>query len=81
MDFPVMSFLKNVLFRSIIILLLSISLPLFIRNIMDENIIRLFILSLVTLIWSISVVFLFGLNKQEKRFISNNIRKFIDRVS
>ncbi len=48
---------------------------------MDENIIRLFILSLVTLIWSISVVFLFGLNKQEKRFISNNIRKFIDRVS
>lgn len=81
MDFPVMSFLKNVLFRSIIILLLSISFPLFIRSIMVENIIRLFILSLVTLIWSISVVFLFGLNKQEKRFISNNIRTFFYRVS
>lgn len=75
-DFPVMSFIKNVLVKNIFILLLSVSFPYFIKSLMEENITRLIIVFMVTFLWSISVVFLIGLNKSEKLFVSSYISKF-----
>jgi O-antigen/teichoic acid export membrane protein len=77
MNFPVIGFIKNVLLKNILILLLSISLPLFIRSLMDENITRMIIVSIVSITWSSSVVYFIGLNNSEKLFLLNYFSKMM----
>lgn len=73
MGFPVLSFVKEVILKNLLIVLLSLTVTLFIRNIMDENIFRLIIVFFVSLIWNAYVIYLIGLSRSEKEFILKKI--------
>lgn len=75
--FPVLSFVKDVIVKNFIIVLLSSFLPFFIRSLMDENIFRLLIVVSVSLIWNASIIYIIGLNKFEKEIILNGIKKIL----
>lgn len=68
-NFPVFEFLKEVIFKSTIIVVVSICLPLFIRINLDMTIIRLLIIVFLSFIWSGMIIYIIGLNKHEKKFI------------
>ena len=76
LDFPVFRFIKDVIVRNIIITVLSTSLPLLIRFLMDDNIVRLFCVILVALIWNTLVIYFIGLTKFEKIFILKFLKKY-----
>lgn len=78
-DFPVFHFIKAVIVRNIIIVLLSTSLPLMIRNSLDENLWRLFFVACVALIWNAIVIYFVGLNKSEQMIAQKGIKKILHR--
>jgi O-antigen/teichoic acid export membrane protein len=78
-DFPVINYIKEIIIKNILIVLIFISLPLFIRNTMDENLIRLIFVVFISLIWNALVIFSIGLNKNERYLILNKINKILKR--
>ncbi len=80
-NFPIFPFIKEVIFRNLIIVVLSISLPLFIRDLMVENIFRLFVTVFISLVWNAIIILILGLNKSEKKFVTTSIRKILNRES
>lgn len=77
-NFPVLNFVKEVILRNILITLLSFSLPLIIRNLIDPNLTRLFFVILFSLIWNTIIIYYIGLNKKEKEImfiVFNRIKK------
>lgn len=72
-NFPIRFFLKNVVINNILIVLFSLTIPCLIKMKMDANTLRIFIITIVSIIWSLSIVYLIGFNKSEKK----NIIKFI----
>lgn len=79
LDFPVIRFLREIVLKNIIIVLISISIPLFIRHYMNENVIRLIIIILVTMICNLTVFYLIGLQKSEKAIVIRGFNKIIKR--
>jgi O-antigen/teichoic acid export membrane protein len=77
--FPVLKFIKEVLVRNLLIILLSLSLPLFIRSTMEENIFRLIAIVSVSVIWTAVVIIFVGLNKSERKLILTIINKVFKR--
>lgn len=77
LEFPVLIFLKEIILKNFIIVLLSISLPLFIRHFMDENLIRLIVIVFITLIWNAGIIFALGLQKSEKAIVIKGINKIL----
>lgn len=73
--FPVFKFIKEVLVKNIFIVLISLSLPLFVINIMDESLIRLLIIVSLSLFWNAVVIILIGLNKSERKVMFKIINK------
>lgn len=80
LDFPVLRFIKEIILMNILIVSLSISLPLVIRNLMDANILRLIVVILVALIWNAIIIYTIGLNKQEKAIVLKSIDKILKRL-
>ena len=78
-NFPIYTFIKEIIFKNIIIVILSISLPLSIRNILDVSTLRLLIIVVLSLIWSALIIYLIGLNKKEKTIIKKGIQKVLSR--
>lgn len=79
LGFPVLRFVKEIIFQNIAIVLLSLSLPLFIRYFMDEHLIRLIVVVFVTLIWNAIIIFSVGLQKSEKAIVIRGINKIMKR--
>jgi O-antigen/teichoic acid export membrane protein len=79
MKFPVIIFVKEVLIRNLIIVLLSLSLPIFVRIIMEESMIRLLVVVSVSLLWSAAVIILVGLNKSERKVLLKILNKVVKR--
>lgn len=76
-NFPVARFIKDVVIRNIIIVLLSVSLPLFLRKALDESFWRLFFVVCVALIWNAIVIYFVGLNKSEKMIVQKTVQKVL----
>ena len=79
LEFPVLRFAKEIILKNIIIVLLSLSLPLFIRYFMEENLIRLIVIVFVTLIWNATIIFVIGLLKSEKAIVIRGLNKIMKR--
>jgi O-antigen/teichoic acid export membrane protein len=79
LGFPVRRFAKEIILKNIIIVLLSLALPLFIRYFMEENLIRLIVVVFVTLIWNVTIIFALGLHKSEKAIVIRSINKIVKR--
>jgi hypothetical protein len=79
LEFPVLRFLQEIVLKNIFIVLLSLSLPLFIRYFMEENLIRLIVIVFVTLIWNVTIIFALGLHKSEKAIVIRSINKIVKR--
>jgi O-antigen/teichoic acid export membrane protein len=68
-NFPIYTFIKEIIFKNIFVVLISITLPYFIRTQMDDNILRLLIIFLTSTFWSIFIIYIIGLNKFEKKYL------------
>jgi O-antigen/teichoic acid export membrane protein len=78
-DFPVINYIKEIIIKNILIALISLSLPLFIRSLMDANILRLIVVVFVSLIWNATIIYTIGLLKSEKAIVLRGIKKIIKR--
>lgn len=79
LDFPILRFIKEVILKNFLIVILSFSLPLFIQNRMIGNVIRLIIIVFIALIWNILIIYSVGLNKSEKVIVMKGINKILRR--
>lgn len=75
--FPVLKFFKEVIFRNSIIVVLSSSIPLLVRSVMDESLGRLFIIFLISIVWNAFVIFCIGINKSEKNIVLVMTKKLL----
>lgn len=80
LDFPVFQFIKEIVLRSVAIIILSLSLPLVIRNSMNESIFRLILIIFVSIVWSGAITYTIGLRKTEKEIVLKGINKIMRRT-
>ena len=79
--FPVVSFIKNVVFPLIYITISILPLPLAAKYFMNSNsIINFVIISLISVISVSTGVYTLGLKKSEKRIVNNYIKKLFHRI-
>jgi len=72
-EFSISLFLREIIFRNIPILIISISIPLLLKINMDPCFLRLIIVSLMSVICSITTYYFWGLNNNEKKVFRNFI--------
>ncbi len=77
LNISILYYIKEILMKSLIIVLLSVSLPLFLINVMDANFHRLLVIIFVSLIWSSIIIYNIGLTKSEKKILFKGINKII----
>jgi O-antigen/teichoic acid export membrane protein len=78
-SFPVLRFVKEIILKNILIVILSLTLPLLIRDTMDENNIRLIVVIFVSLTWNTLVMYIIGLSRSEKQFVLKGINRILKR--
>lgn len=76
-DFPVILFLKEVISKNILIAVLSIVPPMFIRATMEADVVRIIIIVIISVLWSVVIIYYFGFNKNEKKYLINSINKIV----
>jgi hypothetical protein len=74
-NFPVLLFLKEVIFKNILIVILAVGLPLFVRINMDTNFMRLIVIVILSFFWSGVLIYFIGLNNNEKEYLTASINK------
>ena len=70
-----LSYIKNVTLPIIAVLAFSISIPLLLHSILDDNILRAIIVSIISIITTTGSIILFGLNRNERNTIFSKIKK------
>lgn len=80
LKFPVKMFVKEIILKNFIIVLLSLSLPFFVRSTMEANTLRLIVIVFVSLIWNAIVIYAIGLLKSEKAIVLRVINKILKRI-
>lgn len=80
-DFPVLLFIKEIIFRNILVILLSVSIPLIVKTSLDANIWRLLIVIFLTILWNSIVIYFVGLNKSERKLIQESLHKILFRIT
>lgn len=68
MPFPVLKYIKDVFVVNIIVAALALSLPVYLHITMVASLTSTVVIMLVTLLWTGLVIYLVGLNKDEKKF-------------
>lgn len=76
-DFPVLVFVRDVIIRCGVVVIVSISLPLFVKYNLDVTYFNLFTVIVLAFVWTIIVMYVIGLNKLEKEFLLKLVRKKI----
>lgn len=71
----VLDYSKNVLFVSVVVMLLSLIFPVAIYNLMSEGLLRLLTVVIVSMLSSIISIYLFGLQKVERQKVRTFIKK------
>lgn len=79
LDFPILYFVKEIIIKNLLIVLLSLFLPLLIRNLINEGVLRLILVSFIALIWSATIIYVIGLQKSEKAIILKSLNKILKR--
>lgn len=79
LKFPIIRFIREIILKNIVIVLLSLTIPLLIRYNMNDGLFRLIIIVLVSIIWNSTVIYLIGLHKSEKAIIIRGINKILNR--
>lgn len=77
MTFPIKEYILNVFGRSILVCLSAIILPLYIHNILKQELINVMLVCLLCLLSCITFIYLIGLDKSERYFIINIIKRKI----
>lgn len=70
-DIPIKMYISEVIYKSIIVSVASMIVPLFVINVMDVSIWRMIILFLFSTISSIIVIYILGLSKDERLLVKN----------
>lgn len=78
--FPVLIFVKEVVLKNCFIIPLSLSIPLIIRNLFDESIMRLVIIIAASFTWNSIIIFFIGLNSNEKKIVKRELLKLKHKV-
>ena len=73
-DFPPQLFLSKVLVPSVAVTILSFILPFGLASIMHENVARLFVMVPLSIVSTTLCIYLFGLTKGEKKYITYKIQ-------
>ena len=79
LNFPIKVFIKEIILKNILIVLLSLSLPFFVKSLMDSNILRLIVVVFISLIWNATIIYVIGLLKSEKAIVLSGINKIIQK--
>ncbi|MCX8531516.1 oligosaccharide flippase family protein [Chryseobacterium luquanense] len=73
--FSVRHFLKEIIFKNFLIVILTYPFLLLIRNMIDESFVRLMIIGILSIVWTVPIIYISGLTKNEKLFVGNIIKK------
>lgn len=76
-NFPVNYFYRTVFCRISYCVMLSFILPYFITTLLQPSFIRLILVCFLSLSWSLFIIFLLGLEKDEKAFLREKVKNFI----
>jgi O-antigen/teichoic acid export membrane protein len=80
-EMDLLLFVKEVIFKALIVAFFSSVLPLFISLVSERSVVRLMLVILVSLIGTMLSVFIFGLSKNEKIYFIRLFNKYLNRVS
>ena len=75
--FPIMTFISEAVVPICIVAVLAFVLPMIIIYLMQPSLLRLFFVCLVSFISTASIIYLWGLTKNERYFIANKIHQFL----
>ena len=79
-NFPVLLFMKEVVLKNILIVIISFFPLLFLRTMMETNALRIITIIVLSILWSGVLIYYFGLNKTEKKYIYFSIKNLRLRI-
>lgn len=71
----ILDYFKQVVYRALLVFLISMPIPLFIRSFMEESLLRFAVVILVSIASVLLAVYFVGLSSSEKSFIFGQLRK------
>lgn len=76
MEFSIRRYLKDVYFKSILVTFLSLPIPIICYLVFPQSLLRFVIITLLSIINTMLMVYYVGCNKSEKQIVQNQITKF-----
>lgn len=77
--FPVCKFVKDVLVKLVTVLFLSIPIPIFLIHYLEEGFARFFIISIVSTLITIGVIYIAGITCNERNLLKSRIVLFVNK--
>ncbi|PKP12233.1 MAG: hypothetical protein CVU08_11565 [Bacteroidetes bacterium HGW-Bacteroidetes-3] len=74
----IIKFIKEVIYIVLLVTITALIVPLFLRLKMDQGLIRFLIVSIMTVCVTVTSVYIYGLNKNEKHFLITHFKTFFD---
>lgn len=74
------SFVLNILLKSIFVSILSAALPLFIGHIIDDVVLRFFLVCISCVVSSTTIIYILGLDRNEKKFVKEKIIQLYTKI-
>lgn len=75
-----MDFIKNVLVRVGLVTITASALPITATHLLDNSFLSFVMVCIVSLVSTCIVIFYFGINKNEKIFITNSVSKIVGKL-
>ena len=80
-EFSLSQYLRNVFISILIVTLFTIPLPIIVSLSMDTSLIRLLLVTIITMLCGFISIVLFGITPNERRFFANSMRSIISRCT
>ena len=80
-NLPIKAYLKNIYLPIMIVSVMSVFAPLYIRSLFEDSFIRFILVCLSSILSFVLFVNAFGLTKNEKQYILNKLRSFMHKSS
>lgn len=74
---PVIRYIREVLIRCVIVCLLAIIIPFYIKTVFEENLLNVVILCIISFLCVLISSYMFGLTNQERLYVNNKIVTYI----
>jgi hypothetical protein len=78
---PIRKYINEVLFRVLLVVFFAALLPIIITNSMQENLIRLFVVTGVCVLCTFSSIYLLGLSKEERIWVNGKLKNAFVRIA